>query len=471
MFSHYLRGDLILHRKTKSKSVMTLPEWTRLENSAIIYPSCRTRKYAAVYRMSVSLDRNVNPDTLNDALNIVLRRFPSFRYSIRRGLFWWFLSKLENSPELAEPGPLKPFDVKKNGGYMFKLSCSGPRIDMDVFHALTDGTGAMTFLLSIVAEYLKLVASAKIEYSKWVFDPSGEPVEEEMEDGFDRFSGTSGALDQEAPAWHIEGRVERPEVLNSLGVSLQLDQAVEKAREMDCTLTEFITALMLVSLQEVRAKAPGRKKSPFIRMEVPVNLRPIFGSATLRNFSSYVYITLDVANGEYSLEDAVKEVKLQKRLYVQPARLTRRIAANVALEDNLAIRCIPLFIKKPVINIINHLKGDKYATYTFSNLGNIELPEGMAEHVQDIHFILGRTRKRSGSSACVSYGGRLNIDFSRKIAEDDFERVFVRKLRELGIWSSVQVPSEPLRPVRGHDTSSRPVFRNGALIPKFFLTF
>ena len=450
---------------------MTLPEWTRLENSAIIYPSCRTRKYATVYRMSVSLDRNVNADTLNDALNIVIRRFPSFRYSIRRGLFWWFLSKLENKPELTEPGSLKPFDIKKNGGYMFKLSCSGSRIDMDVFHALTDGTGAMTFLLSVVAEYLKLVASAKIDYSKWVFDPAEEPVEEEMEDGFDRFSGTKGALDQEAPAWHIDGREERPDVLNSLGVSLQLDQAAAKAKEMDCTLTEFITALMLVSLQEVRAKAPGRKKSPFIRMEVPVNLRPIFGSATMRNFSSYVYITLDVANGEYSLEDAVKEVKLQKRLYVQPARLTRRIAANVALEDNLAIRCIPLFIKKPVINIINHLKGDKYATYTFSNLGNIELPEGMAEHVEDIHFILGRTRKRSGSSACVSYGGKLNIDFSRKIAEDDFERVFVRKLRELGIWASVQVPSEPLRPVRGHDTATRPVYRNGALIPKFLLTF
>ena len=450
---------------------MTLPEWTRLENSAIIYPSCQTRKYSAVYRMSVTLDGRVNEDTLNDALNIVIRRFPSFRYSIRRGLFWWFLSKLENNPGISVSGPLKPFDINKNGGYMFKLSCNGARIDLDVFHALTDGTGAMTFLLSVAAEYLKLAGEAKIDYSKWVYNPADEPVEEEMEDGFDRFSGTEGALDQEDAAWHIKGREERPDVLNSLGVSLQLDQAAAKAKEMDCTLTEFITALMLTSLQEVRAKAPGRKKSPFIRMEVPVNLRPIFGSATLRNFSSYVYITLDVANGEYSLEDAVKEVKLQKRLYVQPARLTRRIAANVALEDNLAIRCIPLLIKKPVINIINHLKGDKYATYTFSNLGNIELPEGMAEHVQDIHFVLGRTRKRSGSSACVSYGSKLNIDFSRKIAEDDFERVFVRKLRELGIWASVQVPSEPLRPSRGRDTAAKPVYRSGSLIPKYLLTF
>ena len=450
---------------------MTIPEWTRLENSAIIYPSCQTRKYATVYRMSVTLDRNVNAETLDDALNIVMRRFPSFRYSIRKGLFWWFLSKLENNPVLREPSDLKPFDIKANGGYMFKMSCSGSRIDLDVFHALTDGTGAMTFLLSVAAEYVKLSCSESIDYGKWVFNPCEEPVEEELEDGFDQFSGTKGALDEEENAWHITGKEERADVLNSLGVSLQLDQAMAKAREMDCTLTEFITAMMLVSLQEVRAKQKSGKKSPFIRMEVPVNLRPIFNSATLRNFSSYVYITLDVSNGEFTLEDAVKEVKFQKRLYTQPGRLTRRIAANVALEDNLAIRCLPLFVKKPAINIINYLKGDRYATYTFSNLGNIELPEGLAAHVQDIHFILGRTRKRSGSCACVSYGGKLNLDFSRKIVEDDFERVFVRKLRELGIWSTVQVPSEPLRPARGRDAAMRPVFRNATLIPKFLLTF
>ena len=168
--------------------------------------------------------------------------------------------------------------------------------------------------------------------------------------------------------------------------------------------------------------------------------------------------------------DAVKEIKYQKRLYVQPSQLTRRIAANVALEDNLAIRCVPLFIKKPIINIINYLKGDKYATYTFSNLGNIELPAGMSEHVKDLHFILGRTRKRSGSCACVSYGGTLNLDFSRKIAEDDFERIFIRNLRELGVWARVSVPSEPLRPERGIEGKRRPVFRSLGLIPKFLLS-
>ena len=450
---------------------MTLPEFTRLENSAIIYPSCQTRKYSVVYRMSVKMDKEVNSETLHQALNTVIRRFPSFRYSIRRGLFWWFLYKLENNPELSVPSELKSFDIKKNGGYMFKLSCSGRRIDLDVFHALTDGTGAMSFLLSVVAEYLRRSEEAQIDYGKWIYNPYDEPVEAEMEDGFDQFSGTKGSLDEEEDAWHIHGKNERPDVLNSLGVSIQLDQLCAKAKELGCTITELLTTVMLTSLQEVRAADGSKKKSPYIRMEVPVNLRPIFGSSTLRNFSSYIYVTLDTSNGELSFDDALKEVKYQKRLYTQPGRLTRRIAANVALEDNLAIRVIPLFIKKPVINLINHLKGDKYATYTFSNLGNIELPEGMQQYVKDVHFVLGRTRKRSGSCACVSYGNTLNLDFSRKIREDDLERAFVNKLRELGIWSTVNVPAEPLRPNHGTDKITRPVFRGTSLFPKYLLSY
>ncbi|MBQ3820564.1 MAG: hypothetical protein II809_03780, partial [Bacteroidales bacterium] len=239
---------------------MTVPEWTRLENSAIIYPSCKTRKYASVYRISVCLDQDVIPSRLDEALKTVIRRFPSFRFSIRNGLFWWFLRRLENEPAVSNPGRLESFDIGGNAGYMFKLSCTGPRVDLDVFHALTDGTGAMTFLLSVVAEYLKAVRGAEIEYGKWVYDPSSEPLEEELEDGFDRFSGTKGSLDSERKAYHVRGLEERHDVLNSLGVTVSVEQAAAKAKEFDCTLTELLSAAMMVSLQEIRARDKRRRK-------------------------------------------------------------------------------------------------------------------------------------------------------------------------------------------------------------------
>ncbi|MBO4455863.1 MAG: hypothetical protein J5759_05390, partial [Bacteroidales bacterium] len=271
--------------------------------------------------MAITLDAPVDAALLDQALQNVMRRFPSFRYSIRRGLFWWFLQKLENDPTVGSFRRLAPIDVKRNGGYMFRLGCDGSRIFLDVYHALTDGNGALTFLLSLVAEYLKLSQGTEVEYGKWIYNPDDEPVAEELEDGFDKFSGNKGSLDDEKKAWHIKGTEELPDVLNSMGVSFSTDQIVAKSKELGCTVTELLSALMLISLQEVHASQKSRK-SPHIRMELPVNLRPIFGSKTLRNFSSYVYLGLDVSNGYLSFEDALREVIYQKRLYMQPGRLT-----------------------------------------------------------------------------------------------------------------------------------------------------
>ena len=426
---------------------MKVPAWTRLDNASLIYPSCKTRNYATIYRLEVTLDETVNAGLLDRALKNIIKRFPGFRYSIDKGFFWWFLRRLENDPTATHTGPMRPFSFRRNGGYMFKAGCEANRITLDVFHALTDGTGAMTFLMSLTAEYLRLRYGIAVPAGKWVMDPDEEPSREEMEDSFDRFSGTKGSLDKESKAWHVPGREELPGVLNDIRVSLPVLEVHQKASELGCTVTEFITAVMLQALQEVRTKDNALGASPFIKVEVPVNLRPLFSSRTLRNFSSYVHLGIDVRNGNLPFRDILEEVRLQKRLYAHPHRLTTRVAANVALEDNLAIRAIPLFIKKPVINFINSHKGDNYCTQTFSNLGNITLPEPMQKHVRDLDFILGRPKKRSGSCAGVSYGNSLNINFSRKIVEHGFEDAFIRIMEEMGIRAEVRrsVPSRRKR--------------------------
>lgn len=448
---------------------MTAPEWTRLENSAIIYPSCKTRKYASVFRMSATLNAPVDREGLDEALKTVIVRFPSFRYTVRRGLFWWFMQKLENEPEAGGRRSLGPIDIKANGGYMFRLCSEGCRIDLDVDHALTDGTGAMTFLLSVVAEYLRSHEGVTVSYGKWIYNPSEEAVREEIEDGFDSFSGTKGSLDSEQPAWHVKGKIERPDVLNSLGITFPTEDVHRVAHEADCTVTEYLSAQILYALQQVRSRQAGRK-SNFIRMELPVNLRPIFGSKTMRNFASYIYLTLDVSNGDLSLADVIRDVKYQKRLYTQPGRLLRRIAANVKLEDNPGIRIVPLMIKRPIINLVNSLKGDRLATYTFSNLGLVDLPEEMASRVESLDFVLGRQRGRSGACSAVSTREVTSLSLTRRIAEDELERTLLANLRAAGIRATVQVPAHAMHPGSAPVAPRKAVFSNKSLVPAFFLS-
>ena len=436
---------------------MKAPAWTRLDNASIIYPSCRTRRYATIFRITVTLDDLVYDSLLEEALRNCIGRFPGFRYTLDKGLFWWFLRRLENDPVTSRPFAMRPFNFKKNGGYLFRAGCDKNRIVVDFFHALADGTGAMTFVMSLAAEYIRLRYGAEVPSGKWILDLKEEASEQEMEDSFDKFSGTRGSLDKETRAYHLHGTEEGWGVLNDIRLSLPLDKMLSLSKEHDCTLTEFITALMLLSIQQVRSRKPAWGDSPFIKVEVPVNLRPIFQSRTLRNFSSYVHLGIDVRNGDLPFDDILQEVRLQKRLFVNPHRLTTRVAANVALEDNMAIRAIPLFIKKAAINFINSHKGENYCSHTLSNIGEISLPEEMRAHVRDIDFILGRPQKKSGSCACVSYGNRLILNFSRKIMENSFENAFIRNLQEMGIEADVTASTPSEKPADGARTPSIPM--------------
>lgn len=416
---------------------MIAPLWIRLDNAAIIYPSCRTRHYAAQFRMSVTLDHEVSLRLLNQALQNIIARFPGFTYTLGQGFFWWYLHRLDNMPVAGRDNTMNIFSLKDNGGYMFKAGGTGNKITLDIFHALTDGHGAMTFLMSLTAEYLRLKEGITPEYGGWVLNPAEPARPEELEDSFDSFSGLKGNLDQEHKAWHIPGTKIPYDELYNTRVTISTESLLAKAREYDCTITELLTALMLASLQDIRNLSGTRKQNGNLKIEVPVNLRKMFNKKTLRNFSSYVHLGFDARKGDWTLDEIIKAVHRQKAEFVKKAPITTRVAANVALEDNFAIRCIPRMIKKPIINLINSLKGDRYCSYTLSNIGDIKLPESMAAHIRDVDFLLGRARGKSGACACASFGGRLNLNFTRKIAESEFERRFVGWLDKVGIDASL----------------------------------
>ena len=418
---------------------MIAPQWIRLDNAAIIYPCSRTRRYAAQFRMSVTLDDEVSLRLLNEALSNIIDRFPGFTYTLGNGFFWWYLHRLDNNPVAERNTTMNIFSIKDNGGYMFKAGCRGRKITLDIFHALTDGHGALTFLLSLTAEYLRLKEGIEPEYGGWILNPRESARPEELEDSFDHFSGLKGSLDKESAAWHIPGTREPFDVLHDIRITLSSSAVAEKAREKGCTVTEYITALMLASLQDTRNSSGTRRQKGNLKVEVPVNLRKMFGRETLRNFSSYVHLGFDARKGDLTLDEIIRIVRSQKARFVQREPLTTRVAANVALEDNPLVRCIPRFIKKPIINTVNLLKGDRYCTHTLSNIGNIKLPDQVAAHVRDIDFILGRQLSRSGACACASFGDHLNMNFTRCIANSAFERYFLGWIDREGLEASLQL--------------------------------
>lgn len=411
-----------------------IPEWIKLDNAANIYPSTLSKNYAAMFRMTVTLSEKIDEEILEKALKNVITRFPSFRYRLKMGLFWYYFKKIDGIPEIGKDfkNPLLRMNLNKN--FMFRVRYFDKRIAVEYFHALTDGYGGMTFLLTLCAEYLKIQKQIKFEYKGMVLNPKGSISKEESKDSFNKYAKGLGSLEKEKPAYHQKGTIEKHHMINIITGIIPLTKLKEKSKEYNCTITEFIVSLMIDSMQEIQEKEKVKetKKKP-IKISVPINLRKIYPSKTLRNFSSYVNVGIETKYGHYSFLEIVNQIKSEMNLLITEKRINAKISGNVNLTKNYFIRLIPMFIKKYIMSIAEKLMGDRYCTTTFSNIGLIEVPKELEKYIKELGFIIGKSRGKPGSVACVSYKNNIYISFSRKIKESEFERIFFTKLIEMGI--------------------------------------
>ena len=417
---------------------ISIPARMRIDNAANIYPASLSRHYASLYRMSVTLTEPVDPTLLQQALETVSERIPTFRCGLRSGLFWWHLRRMDKAPEVLPAAPLNRFHFRDNGGFLYKVGAEGGRIVLDVFHALADGTGAATFLLTLAGEYLRLRYGLSISYSGFVLNPAEAPDAAEVEDSFKTvFSGRKGELEKNVPAYHIPGRRLPGAGLRDIRAVMPMDRVKAVCRRMDCSVTDLLTGLMLDALQKLYRADDDPDKRSVVKVSVPVNLRPRYGSRTVRNFSSYVHLGTDIRSGYLPLEQLVRLVKMQKEAMLRPENLEPKIAANVELEESFAVRCLPLVVKRPIIDIINRLHGDKYCSQTLSNLGLVLVPDEMRPYLTEFDFILGRQRGNSGAVTCVGFDGKLFLHLSRNIYGAEFEQFFLDRASRLGLLGGV----------------------------------
>ena len=412
----------------------TIPARLKFDNAANIYPASLSKNFCSLFRMKVTMKDDIDSEILQEALIAASNRMPTFRCTMSVGAFWWYLQKVDNDPQIRPFKPLRHIDFRDQGGLLYRVSINQRQIVLDVFHALTDGTGAMTFLLTLAGEYIRRRYGVGIGYSNLCLDPKDAPVYAEVEDSFKTvFAGRHGHLEKNDKAYHIRGHVLPYNAARDLRMVLPESRVQEVCREYDCTATELLLSVMLYALQEEHKRDRSARKNPVIKVCMPVNLRNRYPSRTVRNFSSYVNLGVDVRNGYLSFKRIVRTVKAQKKRALLPGELEPKIAANVEIEKMFLVRCMPILVKQHVIDLVNRLHGDRFFTHTLSNLGRVNVPEEMVPFIADLDFILGRQRSNSGAATCLGYNGKLYFHINRKIYRDSFEQDVLRQLSVLGI--------------------------------------
>lgn len=133
--------------------------WNRLDNASNIFLATRNDIDTKVFRFSVQMNDEVDPTLLQQALNQVYQQYPLFHSMLRRGIFWYYLSENEQAPliELEIEPPCAPLYESGKENVLFRVLYNTHQIHLEVFHALTDGTGALWFFEDLLSEYADLI--------------------------------------------------------------------------------------------------------------------------------------------------------------------------------------------------------------------------------------------------------------------------------------------------------------------------
>ena len=410
--------------------------WMRLDNAAKIYPAAKRRGWTNYFRLSATLKEPVDVQVLRTALDVTVRRFPSIAVRLRRGAFWYYLEEIEKAPPIEEdksyPLVHVPFDdVRKCA---FRVLVYHSRIAVEFFHAVTDGTGGLIFLKTLVAEYLCQKYGISIPAEDGVLGRLEDPDPEELEDSFLRYAGDITASRSEQTAYHLSGTPEPDGFLNLTTLMLPVAAVKEKARAFGASVTEFIAAVMMKAICDLQAEqVPRRMRRKPVKVLLPVNLRGLFPSRTLRNFASYVTPEIDPRLGEYSLSEICKIVHYRMGLENDPRMMAAKIATNVASERSPVLRVMPLFVKNLAMKAVFDLVGECKSCLCLSNLGAVRLPQAMAPYVARMDFIIGVQAKAPHNCGVVSWDGTMYVNMIRNIREPELESHFYRVLHSLGL--------------------------------------
>ena len=415
--------------------------WMRLDNAAKIYPAAKRRNWNNFFRISATLTEPIDTGVLASALDVTARRFPSIAVRLRRGVFWYYLEEIPKTPSIQpeKSCPLAHAPFHEVRQCAFRVLVYKNRVAVEFFHALTDGTGALVFVKTLLAEYLSEKYGLSVPAEKGVLGRLEEPSPEELEDSFARYAGDVTASRAESTAYHLTGTPERDGYKNLVTMMIPAEKLRACAKEHGVSVTELLCAAMMQAIGELQAeKVPNVRHRKPVKVLIPVNLRNLFPSRSLRNFASYITPEIDPRMGDCSFSELCSLVHHKMGLENNRRTMRAKFAANVASERSPILRVMPLFIKNIAMKAVFDAVGECKSCLCLSNLGRVELPEVMVPYVQRMDFIIGVQARAPHDCGVVTWGDTVYINCIRSIQEPELEYRFYRVLHRLGLPVKVE---------------------------------
>ncbi len=418
------------------KKIKNTEEWFKLDNASKIYPSSGTARWNAVYRVCAVMKERVDREVLQQALDVVIERFPSYNVILRRGFFWYFLQGATLKPVVTREKdyPCRKFDIM-NREPLFRVMYSGNRIMAEFSHCLSDGNASTNFLNTLILKYLHLLGK-KVDRGP-LLHYHDAPKEEEFEDSYSRYYDPKGSksLPENYSAYHLQGAKELKGVVNVTHGEVATDKLLELSHSAGVTLNEYIIGILAYCLYNKRKYDAVNKNSKRpISVQYSVDLRHYFQSSTLRMFSGFVNTLLkETSAKDMTFDEILQAMATESRERSKKENFQNFINSNFSLERNWIIRAVPLSIKNIIMKIAYYNQADRVSSLIVTNMGKMNVPKEFAEYIDRYELIIGPQKYNNSTMTISSFNNKTVFTFVKTIKNSYLEREFFRFLQEKGL--------------------------------------
>ena len=404
--------------------------WTRLDNAAKIFPPSNMGTNTSVFRFSCTLKEMVQPELLQQALDKAVEKFPAYLVVMKSGAFWYYFEETGQKPKVvpetrAVCGPLWEEESRE---LLFEVSWFKERINLEMFHALTDGTGAVAFLKTIVYYYLLAAHPDGFGETPPVLPEEASEAARSSDSFRKYYKPVHGKKGKKGGprAWNIRGQgAGREDLLIIEGVA-PVKAVLDAAHSFGTTMTVYLTAVFIEAL---RKEMPASAERRPVVLGVPVNLRPYFPSDTVRNFFGMIDVSYNYHDRNGKFGDVVSEIDRAFKEELTREKLEIRMNKLSGLEHNLAAQLAPLPFKNLVLKLAK-LSAERNETAVISNVGKAVMPPEMMGYIDRFSAFASTLKLQLTILSC---GDRLSLGFTSAFQGTEIQKNFFRALTAAGI--------------------------------------
>ena len=403
-----------------------------VDNASILFLSLIKPYHTNSFRFSMTLTDPINPEALQEAVNRIHKRFPSVIASFRQDFFHYKQVASAEPPKVQpDPGLLRAMSAEELETCALRVYYQGCTVSIEAFHALTDGNGTITTFTTLISEYLSIVKAISVPVGPTRLDITAQPQEAETEDSYLRL--------RDAKPKHLPSRfsylpakpADSDWQVRSNALTMDVKPLLDAAHRYDVTLNTFLTSVLAASIMELQLKERCDKKLKPVRIMIPIDLRRMIGSRTLRNCSLYCLPTMEGHQHDLPFAELCKSFDVQLKEQLSKENQSAMASYNVRTQNAWYFRMLPWKVKSLLLRIGYRFFGESNSSLTLTNLGLVTLPEEMQPYVENFQCWL--TPRVSSPYGCtvLSFNNKLTLNMSRFCPTDELGEIFFQKIKEL----------------------------------------